>query len=185
MIVFTPVRQAAAALAVAALLCGSAWAETPAAPRGAELLKPFKQQLMGALKAGLQEGPDQAIEACKLKAPQIAAGLSVEGVEMGRASHRLRNPANAAPAWVQPVLDAWLADDSAVSPVEVGAGEGRLGYIEPIRLQAAPCLMCHGETLAPAVAEQIRALYPEDRATGFKEGDLRGVFWVSYPATSD
>ena len=43
----------------------------------------------------------------------------------------------------------------------------------------------HYTELAVAVdeiAERIRALYPEDQATGFREGDLRGVFWVSYPA---
>ena len=156
-------------------------AESPTVPQGAELLKPFKQQLMGALKAGLQEGPDQAIEVCQVKAPEIAAGLSVDGVEMGRTSHKLRNPANAAPDWVEPVLESYLADDAAVHPVEVSAGEGRMGYIEPIRMKAAPCLMCHGETLAPAIAEKIESLYPEDQATGFREGDLRGVFWVSYP----
>ena len=170
---------------VMAILVGHAWAESPKAPQGAELLKPFKQQLMGALKSGLQEGPDQAIEVCKVKAPKIAAGLSTDGVEMGRASHKLRNPNNAAPAWVQPVLEAYLADEAAVHPVEVAAGEGRMGYVEPIRVKAAPCLMCHGENLAPAIAEKIQALYPEDQATGFSEGDLRGVFWVSYPAERD
>jgi hypothetical protein len=168
-----------------ALLSATAMAESPAVPEGAELLQPFKQQLMGALKAGLQQGPDQAIEVCQVKAPQIAAGLSVDGVEMGRTSHKLRNPDNTAPDWVKPVLEAYLADDAAVRPVEVDAGEGRTGYVEPIRLMAAPCLMCHGETLAPAIAEKVAALYPDDQATGFKEGDLRGVFWVSYPAVGD
>ncbi len=158
-----------------------AQAESPPVPLGAELLKPFKQQLMGALKAGLQEGPDQAIEACKVKAPEIAASLSLDGVEMGRTSHRLRNPDNAAPEWVKPVLHDYLDNEAEVHPVEVSAGEGRMGYVEPIRMQATPCLMCHGEVLAPAVAEKIAVLYPEDRATGFGDGDLRGVFWVSWP----
>jgi hypothetical protein len=174
-------RCMALAALVGTVLTATSLAESPQAPRGAELLKPFKQQLMGALKAGLQEGPDQAIAACKTKAPQIAAGLSVDGVEMGRTSHKLRNPDNVAPAWVAPVLQSYLSDAAAAHPVEVDLGQGRKGYVEPIRMQASPCLMCHGETLAPAVAEQIEALYPEDQATGFSEGDLRGVFWVSYP----
>ena len=34
----------------------------------------------------------------------------------------------------------------------------------------------------PAVfAAQLAQLYPEDEATGFDEGDLRGVAWVEYP----
>ena len=173
------------ALLVVTMLAGASWAASSGAPQGAELLKPFKQQLMGALKSGLQEGPDHAIEVCKVKAPLIAAGLSVDGVEMGRSSHRLRNPANTPPAWVQPVLDGYLADDASVHPVEVSAGEGRLGYVEPIRLKAAPCLMCHGESLAPAIADKIQALYPHDQATGFAEGELRGVFWVSWPEPTE
>ena len=164
------------------LLSADARAGSSERAYGAELLQPFKQQLMGALKTGLQQGPEQAIDACKMAAPRIASERSVDGVEMGRASHRLRNPVNAAPGWVRPVLDGYLASGSEIRAVQISAGEGRQGYVEPIFMQAAPCLMCHGETLAPAVAEKIRALYPDDQATGFVEGDLRGVFWVSWPA---
>jgi hypothetical protein len=40
--------------------------------------------------------------------------------------------------------------------------------------------MCHGpkEQLIPEVKEQLAKLYPEDSATGFSEGELRGWFWV-------
>jgi hypothetical protein len=57
---------------------------------------------------------------------------------------------------------------------------GLQGYVEPIRVKSM-CLTCHGATLAPEVASRIAELYPEDQATGFGEGDLRGVFWVSWP----
>ena len=40
------------------------------------------------------------------------------------------------------------------------------------------CLQCHGEAIAPPVAEKISALYPDDKATGFREGDIRGAFVV-------
>ena len=43
------------------------------------------------------------------------------------------------------------------------------------------CLNCHGVELAPDVAGRIAELYPEDRATGFEAGELRGVFWVEFP----
>ena len=49
----------------------------------------------------------------------------------------------------------------------------------PIRLQPQ-CTMCHGP--AAAIADEVRAeiaaSYPDDRATGFATGDLRGWFWV-------
>ena len=149
--------------------------------RGAELLLPFKQELQAALRKGLERGPAQAIEACRIEAPRISASLSVDGVAMGRSSHRLRNPANAAPDWVTPVMDTWVGDPAARKPVTVGLSDQRRGYIEPITVQPL-CLACHGESLEPGVASKIAELYPDDQATGFREGDFRGVFWVEYPA---
>ena len=164
---------------VAALSASVAHAGEPGA-RGAELLQPFKRELMQALKKGLAQGPEEAVAACREQAPGIAARLSTEGVEIGRASHRLRNPANRAPEWVAPLLQAYVDDVSARAPRTVALAGGRTGYVEPIATKAL-CLTCHGETLAPALAARIRALYPEDRAVGFREGELRGVFWVSFP----
>jgi hypothetical protein len=150
--------------------------------RAAAVLKPFKQQLQQALREGLAEGPVEAIGACRLRAPEIAASLSKDGVRVGRTSHKLRNPANASPSWVAPVLARYLAEPKgARTPSSVALPDGRSGYVEPIVTQPL-CLTCHGESIAPALAARIRALYPEDRATGFREGDLRGVFWVELPA---
>ena len=42
----------------------------------------------------------------------------------------------------------------------------------------AVCLKCHGTDLSPAVTAKLTELYPDDKATGFKEGDLRGAFVV-------
>ena len=48
----------------------------------------------------------------------------------------------------------------------------------------ALCLTCHGETLAPELAAAIAREYPNDQATGFKLGELRGAFRVVWPASS-
>lgn len=148
--------------------------------RGAELLAPFKQNLQQALKSGLAESPVTAIEVCRVKAPGIADALSVEGVSMGRSSHRLRNPDNTAPEWASPILQAYLDDPSHRKPRTIELGEGRWGYVEPIAVQPL-CLTCHGSELPPNVAEKISELYPEDHATGFEVGDLRGIFWLEFP----
>lgn len=158
-----------------------AGAEDASSKRARETLGPFKRALKQALTEGLRDGPVQAIDACHTQAPDIAQAHSTSGVRVGRASHRLRNPQNAAPDWVQPVLDAYVADDAHRAPRLVALGDGRVGYVEPIRIQPL-CLTCHGETLAPAVRARIDALYPEDAATGFAPGDLRGVWWVELPA---
>lgn len=148
--------------------------------RGAELLAPFKQDLQQALKSGLAEGPAEAIQVCRVKAPGIADALSGAGVRMGRSSHRLRNPDNTAPEWVSAIMRAYLDDPSSRTPQAVELADNRWGYAEPIIVQPV-CLTCHGSELAPEVAARISELYPEDRAVGFETGDLRGVFWLEFP----
>jgi hypothetical protein len=162
-------------------LTASTGAADPAVERGQAELAPFKQQLMAALKAGLAEGPDQAIEACRVQAPAIAAGLTTDELHLGRTSHRLRNPGNAGPAWATAVLQDYLGQDGDWQPRVVELPGQRAGYVEPIVTQPL-CLACHGSDLAPQVAEALRTQYPEDQATGFAAGDLRGVFWVSFDA---
>lgn len=171
----------ALALALAlALVAGVVQSQDSAPAPGATLLAPFKQELQQALLDGLAQGPEEAIAACRVRAPAIADALSHDGVHVGRASHRLRNPANGAPDWVAPILDAYAADPSDRAPRTVSLAENRSGYVEPIVVQPL-CLTCHGESLAPEVASRIRELYPADRAVGYEAGELRGVFWAEYP----
>ena len=81
------------------------------------------------------------------------------------------------PDWVVPVIDAYL--EGQMQPVTVELDDGRHGYVEPIMMQPL-CLTCHGQELQPDVAAKLAQLYPEDQATGFADGDFRGVFWVEY-----
>ena len=83
-------------LLVLPFVSGTALSEEGQLSRGAQLLAPLKGDLKQALMAGMQGGPLNAISVCKDQAPAIAASHSVEGVKIGRTSHRLRNPANLA-----------------------------------------------------------------------------------------
>ena len=148
--------------------------------KGAALLAPFKTELKSALMQGLEAGPVEAISVCSVEAPGISARLSVDGVLMGRSSHRLRNIDNATPEWLAPVLRAYADGSAGLEPMALSIEDGRMGYVEPIVLQPM-CLACHGESLAPDVAARINEAYPDDQATGFKVGDFRGVFWVEFP----
>jgi hypothetical protein len=169
------------ALIIALALAGtSTYAQDAELARGAELLAPFKKNLQQALKSGLAHGPAEAIQVCRVKAPEIADALSVDGVRVGRSSHKLRNPDNEGPDWMRPIMQAYLDDPASRSPRAVELAGNRWGYVEPIIVQPL-CLTCHGSELAPDISKQITELYPDDRATGFEAGDLRGVFWLEYP----
>ena len=178
-------RRILSLAAAAALLwaCSDAQEAPPEtrdlAAEGAALLAPFKSSLMQALSAGMEEGPAAAIDVCSVKAPRIADELSVDGVRMGRSSHKLRNPKNAPPDWLVPVLASYTAGEAEPQPATIEIAADRHGYVEPIITQPL-CLTCHGSNLDAGVAASIAERYPEDRATGFEAGDLRGVFWVEF-----
>ena len=149
-------------------------------------LAPLKKGLMGALKGAMAEGPETAVDACKLAAPSITAGAGAPDRRVGRTSKRLRNPANAPADWLVPLLDAYQqGGPSAHNGRVVDLGSQGIGYVEPIYMKKL-CVTCHGPSVEPALLEHIRERYPEDRAVGFEEGDLRGLFWVvtSPPGTS-
>lgn len=149
----------------------------PVAERARAALAPLKNGLRAALQEALAEGPEHAIRVCRVEAPAIAAAASREGVRVGRTSHRLRNPANAPEPWMEPLLEHYVSQPEDREPRLRDLGDGRFGYVEPIDTQA-PCLTCHGAVIAPEVAARLAELYPEDRATGFAVGELRGLFWA-------
>jgi hypothetical protein len=167
-------------LSILIALAAFAEPQQPLVERGAKHLQPLKAQLQSELKAGMAKGVGAAIEVCRVRAPEIAAELQTDTVEMGRTSHRLRNPGNAMRPWIEPLLAGYLADPETARPQVVRLGDGRVGYLEPIVTQPL-CLVCHGSKIAQPAREKIEELYPSDRATGFETGDIRGVFWVEMP----
>jgi hypothetical protein len=137
-------------------------------------------RLMAELTAALAKGPKAAIEVCSARAPAIAAEVGAErAVRVGRTSSRLRNTGNQAPAWA-----AGHVASTAVDPAFFVGPDRQLGALFPIRL-LPQCVQCHGsqEQLAPDVRNALSERYPQDRATGFAAGDLRGWFWVEVPAS--
>ncbi|MFH1755753.1 MAG: DUF3365 domain-containing protein [Candidatus Latescibacterota bacterium] len=148
--------------------------------RAQSALKPFKKQLMSALTTALADGPDQAIRVCSVEAPRIARDLSSPDVEMGRTSHRLRNPENTPRSWMEPLLAGYVSDPAVSDPKTVMLDDHRFGYVEPIYVQSM-CLTCHGDDVALPIRETIAENYPGDEAMGFNAGDFRGMFWVVMP----
>lgn len=137
----------------------------------------LQARLAAALAAG---GPPAAVRVCRDEAPAIAARVSRElGVSVGRTSTRLRNPANAPPAWAAAAVQASRGKRLAEVADAVFDLGGSVGFLRPIAV-AKPCLGCHGSpaSLAPEVRGALEKAYPSDRATGYAAGDLRGFFWA-------
>ena len=101
-----------------------------------------------------------------------------------------RNPDNAPDAWETKVLQDFeqrkaAGEDPAkleYSEKIVSNGKEELRYMKAIVIAAdAPCLTCHGDKIDPAVGAKLKTLYPQDQATGYKQGDIRGAFTITQP----
>lgn len=139
---------------------------------------PFKKALKEALLKALETSPESAIDVCRKRAPELARAASTGNVTVGRSALKLRNPANAPKPWLEKAM-AELASEKSGSEAHrvVTLSDGTVGYAEAIWM-ASPCLACHGKSLAPELAAKLKTAFPKDAATGFAQGDFRGVFWA-------
>jgi hypothetical protein len=146
------------------------------------------QALQGALIGRLREemgrgGPTAAITVCRDEAQAITARVAREqGIAMGRTSHRLRNPANAPRPWMNDAVAASEGKRAAdAQPVTVDLGD-RVGVMRPIGT-IEMCTACHGPAreVKARLGDALARAYPDDRATGFAVGDLRGWMWAEVP----
>lgn len=141
-------------------------------------INPFKKTLKETLLKALETSPEAAIEVCSKRAPELAREASTGAVTVGRSAFKLRNPANAPRPWLEKAM-AELAKEKSGTDAQrvVTLPDGTVGYAEAL-WTSAPCLGCHGKTLAPGLEAKLEAAYPNDAARGFAEGDFRGVFWA-------
>jgi hypothetical protein len=130
-----------------------------------------------------RRGPAGGFSFCHLDATVIIQRLgAASGTVAGRTSDRLRNPANAPRAWAAPLVAAHAGQRAArVEGFAVDLGD-RVGVLRPM-VEQAMCASCHGtqEQLGPDVDIIRRQRYPADRAIGFRDGEIRGWFWVEMP----
>jgi hypothetical protein len=146
-----------------------------------ELVKAFSGKLKPQLKAALEEGgPTLAIEVCATQAPKIADTLAAQsGWAVGRVSLQARNASRAQPdSWEQSVLEEFDRRAAAgAEPPTLHRSEIRNGQFRYMQAQGVEgvCLLCHGETLSDEVRNTLEAYYPDDQATGYSIGQVRGA----------
>ncbi|MCB9989577.1 MAG: DUF3365 domain-containing protein [Rhodospirillales bacterium] len=150
------------------------------------LTRTFSGELKEALMTALtDEGPVQALEVCHERAAPIAMGAAADtGWTLRRTALKTRNPDNKPNGWEGQVLEKFEQQKAAGVPVEdlemIGLDGNLVRYMKAIPT-ADMCLICHGSDIAPEITESLMKLYPEDEATGFAVGDIRGAFTLSKP----
>jgi len=155
-------------------------------------MKTLAGSLQSELKAAMQAGgPIQALDVCHTKAPELTAFATKyqgDGTIVSRTSLKYRNPNNSPQEWQTAVLEEFetrkLAGEDPKSlefhQIATTDGKKEFRYMKAIPTGEV-CLKCHGVDIDPAVSEKLNTLYPQDKATGFNIGDIRGAFVVIKP----
>jgi hypothetical protein len=174
-------------LSCAALGPPGAAAGKPGEEEARALAQAFIDRLKPRLKQALAEGgPGHAIEVCATAAPEIADTLSAEsGWTVKRVSLRARNVSRALPdSSERSVLQRFDERQAAgEAPADINHGEvhkGRYRYLQAQGVEPI-CLVCHGQKVADAVQESLSVWYPDDMATGYNLGQVRGAISLAKP----
>lgn len=152
-------------------------AEKAAGQLGSELQKKLIESIQ-------KNGPAASIEVCAKDAPAISARIEEElWVTIKRTSLSVRNPQNAPDALEKQLLQTLTAAQQAGKkiPREITPfPDSQRRFYKVIMVQKT-CLACHGDSAAMSenVRREIAATYPDDQATGYKDGDFRGIISIN------
>ena len=151
-------------------------------------------ELSSVLKKQIKaSGPAEAINVCRELAPSITGRISnANGWQMTRVSHKYRNSLLGMPdGWEKSVLKKFEQRKKAGESLKTMAysevvtdptGEKYFRFMKALPVKEV-CLTCHGskKDIPAGVQTKLNLLYPLDKATGFKKGDLRGAISIRQP----
>lgn len=163
--------------------------EDPMLKQAREVASSVPPKLLAVLQEEIARGgPEGAIEVCRDKAPQMAREASERtGWNIRRVSLKNRNPKAVPDAWERAVLEefdrraAAGENPATLEKGEVVSVDGRREYRYMKALPTQPlCTNCHGpqDRLSPAVKDKLARLYPQDKATGYEPGQIRGAMTI-------
>ncbi len=156
---------------------------------GSSISKQVTVTLQKNLKAAIKkQGIEGAIEFCHGKAMHLTDSVAkAHHVTIRRAAKKYRNPFNQTSEfesnlYKQYILD-WLSN-KPLQPQVIQNKKGEPVYYSTIMLNKKVCLQCHGFPGKDMPAEReakIKDHYPHDLATGFKFGEPRGMWVITFP----
>ncbi len=153
--------------------------------KGKEVAQTSFQALSGQLQQAMAEGGiGNAIEYCNVHALPLTDSLTqaMHVVSIKRTTEKYRNPENAPTSKEAEQFSEYKKlklQEKPLKPQLKQYVEGEVVFYAPIELKGQ-CLSCHGSI--EAMGEDydiIKAKYPSDKATGYKVGDLRGMWSIT------
>lgn len=155
--------------------------------KGNEIVKRAGDSLKFHLQTAIAKGGfEEALHYCNLEALPLTNKLSNQYyAQISRLSFKNRNPANYPKTDMEKqLLEAYQYnfENQIESSPNVQILDTSILYAAPI-VAGQFCLNCHGapdENIAKPQLETINKLYPNDKAIGYKEGELRGMWSVYF-----
>ncbi len=122
-------------------------------------------------------------QVCAPVGKSLLAWAKANSFEARQVSLKYRNPKSAPNSQELAILKVMESDPSIWRVVERSRRDKSNGYLVAARIPVQQaCLKCHGS--ADARPAFIKKKYPEDKAHGFRVGDLRGIYSVFVPDKS-
>lgn len=131
-----------------------------------------------------QKGFAEAINYCNIAASSLTNTYSNENVTIRRSSEKFRNIENAPDSLEKTIFAVLKELQEKKSPLTAQFidQKNQFHFFKPIILQSM-CLNCHGDKtsqIKPDVWNIIQQKYPADLAFDYKEGDLRGIWHITF-----
>lgn len=155
--------------------------------KGKDIAGTSQKTLGGQLKQALKSGGvANALQYCNLNAYPIMDSLSkVYNVEIRRTTLKDRSPADQPRPHEREMLEAFTAKfhaQESMDPIIRNLPNGKTGFYSAIFTQEM-CLKCHGiggSDIAQTDLDLIHELYPQDKATDYAAGQLRGIWSLTF-----
>jgi hypothetical protein len=133
-----------------------------------------------------KNGPDGAVEFCNTNALPLTDSLSLAyGAKIRRVTDKPRNPLNKASNRELIHIARFkekLVTGNALKPVLDLNEDGQVNFYSPI-ITNAMCLQCHGKPevqITTSTLSRLDKIYPEDKARGYQENEVRGIWAISF-----
>jgi len=155
--------------------------------KGKEIAQATFKSMAGEVGKNMKEGGvSQAAPFCNAHASDLTIEMEEKfNVNIKRTSLKLRNENNTPNEKEKTVLEQYqslLDQGKELVPLVEKDSDGLPHFYAPIKLKDK-CVACHGvigETMKHEADSIIKVLYPNDLAVSYKEGDLRGIWSITF-----
>lgn len=153
---------------------------------GMDYAKATKKELGMNLKKAMKEGGvNYALEFCNVQAMPLTQKMTDKfDAKIMRVSDKNRNPVNAASEKQENIIKEFsevIAKGEKPEPI-IDEQESQVAFYFPL-VTNSMCLKCHGkvgEDIATETYNKIIELYPEDKAIGYQENEVRGIWRIYF-----